>query len=129
VDNENIIAGEGKKKLLTIILVSVIFIAVIVAYYRYHQTIDRRTAGGSDSVLSTEPTETEQLLKYQNEELDKLRAQYQGLNISQPTITMKDQVRNLDSVRVKQKTTSVNTGETAEQQVLELDAMRSAANK
>lgn len=70
-----------------------------------------------------ELTEAEKLLKSQIDELDRARAQVQ----SQSTTTLQSQIKSLDII--KKKTVSNTAPKTIEQQIQELDAVRTTLNK
>lgn len=132
MDIEPAVQSGIKKKFLITTLLIVIFATAIFVGNFYYQNISTATPETLNTPPPREPTEAEKLLKFQNEELDKLRAQHQGQNAIQSTTTMAAEIKSIDILRnqaLKQKINTTAPRKTMEQQLQELDALRAAAQK
>ena len=75
--------------------------------------------------ISKEPTANEKLLKSQNEELDKLRMTQGAVSTSTSSLSLQSQVKSLNVLQKK----NIVQEKTIEQQVQELDAIRTFISK
>lgn len=119
---------SGSKNFFIIALVAVLVVAGVIGYRYYYGrvSIDGKFQELPSTLLPRELTEEEKLLRFQVEALDNLRAEYQIQSPPQSTTTPQSQVKSLDAIRVKQKTTGTATKKTLEQQIQELDALRAS---
>lgn len=134
VDTEETSQPKSKKFLKVALGVLVVFL--LLAGMAFFLTALKNAKQEEEQILNItaqtprEPTEAEKLAIAQNEELDRIRTQYQTQSSSSATTTLKYQTKSLDTLlrsqTLKQETTTAVTPITPTQQSLELDALRSA---
>ncbi|TAN37155.1 hypothetical protein EPN27_00210 [Patescibacteria group bacterium] len=124
----------GKKFLvLSLWILAILFILASIAFILTERKKARESAIQNNiSPPALTLTEEEKLSKLQNEEIDKIRAEYQAQGFSQPTTTTQSQIKTIDTIKtktLKQEPTTSAPKKTIEQQMQELDALRSATIK
>ncbi|MGB2580718.1 MAG: hypothetical protein WBC83_03410 [Minisyncoccia bacterium] len=123
----------GKKFLILLLWVlGVFFVLAITAFI----LTERKNARESVTQNSIPPplalTEAEKISKLQNEEIDNVRIEYKAQGFSQPTTTTQSQIKIIDAIKTqtpKKEPIVVFPKKTIEQQLQELDALRSATIK
>lgn len=126
----------GKKFLiLSLWILAALFILATTAFI-LTEIKNARIASSGVIQNSTPPprdiTEAEKISKLQKEEIDKIREEYQAQGFSQPTTTIQDQIKTIDTIKtktLKQEPYTPAPKKTTQQQVQELDALRSATIK
>lgn len=130
MEPEEIKPSIGKKLLNILLVVSVLLLILAITAFVLTKIKNSKIANIVEKQEIVTPprelTEAEKLLKSQVEELDMLRAQNQ--NTKQATTTIQDQVKNMDALRTKQKTSTAIIPKTLEQQINEIDALRTNSN-
>lgn len=125
----------GKKFLILLFwILGVFFVLAITAFI----LTEIKNAKESATQNSTPPpeltlTESEKILKLQNEEIDTIREEYKTQGFSQPTTTTQSQIKTIDTIKTKtlnqEPSFTPAPKKTIEQQLQELDALRSATIK
>ncbi|KKS58204.1 MAG: hypothetical protein UV24_C0029G0002 [Candidatus Nomurabacteria bacterium GW2011_GWA2_42_41] len=125
----------GKKFLILLLwILGVFFVLAITAFI----LTERKKAREGAIQNNTPPpaltlTEAEKISKIQNEEIDKIRGEFQAQGFSpSTTTTTQSQIKTIDTIKtqtLKQEPAVAAPKKTIEQQLQELDALRSATIK
>ena len=125
----------GKKFLvLSLWILAILFILASIAFILTERKKARESAIQNNiSPPALTLTEEEKLSKLQNEEIDNLRAEYKTQGFSQPTTTTQNQIKTIDTIKTKtlkqEPMFTPAPKKTIEQQMQELDALRSVTIK